>query len=509
MVETISPLLPKGFKLRYNLLFVFIIRLYVTTVRSYPFIDIQTANLNQNQGFKAYAGNSNINLGYSVSSAGDFNQDGFDDVAIGTQDPTNIASVYILYGNNAGISNIDLLANPPSSIGRGLTLSAEQPGDSFGASVANIGDFNLDGVDDIMIGAPYNYGNVYIVFGRKGGIPDTDVSNLAGSGRGFRLSGALPSYSFGTAVSSAGDFNHDGYGDIMVSDPISRIVYIIYNQQSGYSDIDLMVTGDLASTGLGFKILGRSQDTGFGYSISQAGDVNGDGVDDIIIGSLAGSVFVIFGSAAIASDLDLNIQLAPTSGFIISSDSWFGWSVSSAGDINQDGISDVIIGSGQEPPGGAVYIIFGSKNMASDVDMVASNYLPPPDRGCKISGPNSGGQFGTSVAGTGNFSGNGTAGVVIGDLVSASVYVLFGSKNMSNLNLNTVDLASSQTGFTIFGPVPSLGNAVANAGDINGDGVSDIIVGARSEDNNYGAAYVLFGGGTTVSATTQSSMTCL
>jgi hypothetical protein len=244
-------------------------------------------------------------------------------------------------------------------------------------------------------------------------------------------------------------------------------------------------------------------------ALAGAGDVNGDGRPDIVIGVpsadprrryFAGSVYVVFG-AATAGSVDL-FRLG-SHGYRIdgaSRYSWTGASVASAGDVNGDGRADVLISADGGPTGrDAAYVVFGRAGGGTiDLERLGT-------RGFRIDGPtrrNGGAGLGP-VAGAGDVNGDGRPDFLLGAgtaeggrLRSGSAYVVFGSRTMKNIDLNRLGAG----GFRIDGAAvgdSALGKAVAGAGDVNGDGRADVIIGFRYAANNArfssGSAFVVFG----------------
>jgi hypothetical protein len=203
-----------------------------------------------------------------------------------------------------------------------------------------------------------------------------DLSSLAGA-NGFRLSGAAASDQSGRSVSAAGDVNGDGLGDLIVgaygSDPngnLSGASYVVFGKAGGFAaNVDLSGLNGAN----GFRLSGAAAGDQSGRPVSGAGDVNGDGFGDLIVGSAhadpngsdSGASYVVFGKAGgFAADVDLSLSGA--SGFKLSGGAAgdrSGASVSAAGDVNGDGFGDLIVGAfGADPNGstsGSSYVVFG------------------------------------------------------------------------------------------------------------------------------------------------------
>ena len=250
----------------------------------------------------------------------------------------------------------------------------------------------------------------------------------------------------------------------------------------------------------GFRIDGGGFGGRSGWSVASAGDVNGDGFDDVIVGARNaiapysynpgnGISYVVFGKASGFGDtLELS-SLDSANGFQINGEAAYdhsGFSVSSAGDVNGDGFDDVIVGAhGADPNGGsgASYVVFGK---ASGFGATLELSSLDGNNGFKINGEAADDHSGFSVASAGDVNGDGFADLIVGAYSadpngsnSGASYVVFGKASgfAATLELSSLD---GNNGFQINGEAASdfSGFSVASAGDVNGDGFDDLIVGA-------------------------------
>ncbi len=413
----------------------------------------------------------------------------------------------------------------------GFAMSGEAAFDYSGGTVSAAGDVNGDGFADVIVGAGANdsngtsSGRSYVVFGKVGGTL-VQLSDLAAGAGGFAIDGKAYDAA-GVSVSEAGDVNGDGIADLIVgasgvdSNGVnSGSSYVVFGKATGTL---VQITDVTAGTG-GFAIDGEAANDDSGYSVSAAGDVNGDGLADLIVGALgadpngssSGRSYVVFGKAT-GTLIQLSDVTAGTGGFTISGEAAgdvAGLSVSTAGDVNGDGLADVIVGARYADPNGAQsgrsYVVFGKANGAnvqlSDVALFGTG-------GFAINGEVAGDEAGFSVSGAGDVNGDGLADLIVGARGadpngngSGRSYVVFGKSTGALVQLS--DVTAGAGGFAMNGEnvLDRSGRSVSAAGDVNGDGFADVIVGAYLADPNlpYGSAggrsYVVFGktGGTLV-----------
>ena len=259
--------------------------------------DLNLKDLNGQNGFKIITGTKSFPLSYTVSDLGDFNGDGVDDLLIGAGKNSNsnqdsVGKVYVIFGRKTGFANS--LALSALNGQNGFMIDANDVFDNSRISVSGAGDINGDNLSDLIIGVPSASGSVgktYVVFGRSSGFSNSlDILNLDGQ-NGFTIDGAKVGDALGYSVSRAGDINNDGIDDLIVGavganpDGNSNSAgesYVVFGKRSGF-------TANLELANLngdnGFKIEGINSFDQSGFSVSAAGDVNGDGIDDLVIGA--------------------------------------------------------------------------------------------------------------------------------------------------------------------------------------------------------------------------------
>lgn len=269
----------------------------------------------------------------------------------------------------------------------------------------------------------------------------------------------------------------------------------------------------------GFVINGIDDEDVSGWSVSDAGDVNGDGVDDLIIGARwadangnnnAGESYVVFGGIGVGSSGAINLSaLNGSNGYVINgidADDLAGRSVGAAGDINVDGVDDLIIGAPRwiDPSNetGESYVVFGGNGVGSSGSLDLSTLTG--SNGFVINGVSPGEQSGHSVTGAGDVNSDGKGDLIIGvydatNNDAGKSYVLFGGSGVGASGAVNLSALTGSNGFVINGidQNDNAGRSVSGAGDINADGVDDLIIGAYDADPNgttdAGESYVVFG----------------
>ncbi len=404
---------------------------------------------------------ANAEFGYSVATAGDVNGDRFSDVIVGARHfdngQTNEGRAFVYHGSAGGLS---LVPN--------WTAESDQAFARFGFSVATAGDVDDDGFSDVIVGARLfdngqtDEGGAFVYHGSAGGL--SLVPN-------WTAESDQASAEFGFSVATAGDVNGDGFSDVIVG------AYLFDNGQTNEGRA-FAYHGSAEGLSLVADWTAESNqaDADFGISVATAGDVNGDGFSDVIVGAMQfdndltdqGRAFVYHGSA---SGLSLAADWTED-GVGVGTGDWFGWPVATAGDVNGDGFSDVIVGALLYglTDAGRVFVYLGSAG--------SLNLHPSWEAGGNQAGAN----FGNSVATAGDVNGDGFSDVIVGAslfdngqtnegqarVYQGSAYGLRGDPTWTDGS----DQADARFGIS-----------VATAGDVNGDGFSDVIVGAHSFDN--------------------------
>lgn len=411
----------------------------------------------------------------------DVNGDGIDDVVVGayTASPNGriqAGTVSVFHGSSVGVAT---MANN--------VIEGPSEGEQFGCSVAGAGDVNGDGYGDLVVGAlsaspggRTNAGEVSILHGSEMGIKSGPSQVIEGVGERDL---------FGSSVAGVGDVNRDGYADVMIgatqADPGGRA-------NAGTAAIYL---GGPAGTAMVPAVLleGATSNDRFGSSVAGAGDINADGYNDVIVGAYytspgarlqSGSASVFYGNVS---------AIANTPAFVlegVANNDQFGSTVSSAGDVNGDGFDDLAIAAVLADPGGrmnagTVSIYHGGRTPIHDPPAILLTGLTALDA------------FGTSVASARDVNADGYGDLIVG-VVGASAAGASGAGSASVYYGNVMGLrVTADLSLPGMERGDLFGSAVASAGDVNGDGFGDVIVGAVLADPmgipNAGSATLFYG----------------
>lgn len=391
-----------------------------------------------------YGDDSFDQLGQSVSAAGDVNGDGVPDYIGGSdRDATN--------GNNAGFARV--FSGLDGSVLH--TFYGGGASDSFGAHVAGAGDVDADGFDDLIVGSRYHAlgdptGNAQVLSGLDGSVLHT-----------FSLT---PNANFlPTAVAGVGDVNADGHDDLLIGDPVDGTGANNGGTAVLYSGLDGSALHSFPSS-----VVGQRK----GYSVGCAGDVDMDGVPDLIVGSLASSVA---GAAWVYSGADGSELHQFTSG---TTGDRFAFSVAGAGDVDGDGYDDVVVGAPFDSTGassGGRALIYSGADGTIVHDLV---------------GTTSAGELGYFVRAAGDVDGDGLGDFLVGMDNAPGTY----------LDNGQIQIHSGATGGVLHrlrskDPGDFFGRVGDVVGDVDGDGSPDFVGGAYATDllnvMNVGAVIVL------------------
>lgn len=490
--------------------------------------------LNGSNGFTVSGLQAKDSLGRSISNAGDMNGDGIADLIFGAdgaandfQSTTVAGSAYVVFGSTSQLPADFSLTSLNGS--NGFAINGITIGDSAGYSVSDAGDVNADGISDIIIGARSvdavgdNSGQSYVIFGRRTPFPSTfNLVDINGT-NGFTIDGIAAQDRSGRSVNSAGDVNGDGIDDFVIGARFANSTsgidsgqsYVIFGKRNFPNKISL---ANLSQTD-GFIIDGIRNQDGAGYAVNSIGDLNADGVDDLVVGTPianvngqkeAGQVYVIFGTRnGFPNRIDPS-TLSGTSGFTLSglkAGDQLGFSVSDAGDVNNDGIDDLILGAAQADPGGRTnagqsYVIFGRQG----------GFLSLPDlttldgsNGFVINGIAADDRMGVAVSSAGDINNDGIDDFLIGASdadpnsqdKAGQVYLIFGRQGNFSATLELSNLDTTE-GVIFNGTTArfAVGRAVSKAGDLNKDGIDDFVIGtytASPREALSGQVYVVYG----------------
>lgn len=378
-----------------------------------------------------------------------------------------------------------------------LQFTGESEGDRSGGAISSAGDVDADGYDDILVAAGGYYSSLGAAYLIRGG-PSLASSSLADADA--RYTGDSGDYA-GNAVAGAGDINRDGYADLLIgasSAPLST------NEGSIFVILGGPKPASMSLESADALISGARASDRAGSAVSGAGDVNGDGFDDMLIGAQyvhghaasSGAAYLVLGRRTPGS-ISLSRADGSFSGEAYAD--YAGGSVAGAGDVDGDGLHDLLIGASHadasRTDSGAAYVVLGSTALTSPS-------LSESD--ARFDGEGSSEYAGTAVAGANDVDGDGYDDMLVGAPYNdeagsnaGSAYLVLGGLSLASMSLSLADATYTGENEDDFA-----GAAVAGAGDVDGDGQADILVGApfcAEAGYRSGASYLVRGGPTPAS----------
>ncbi len=431
--------------------------------------------------------------GWSVASGGDVNNDGFDDILIGADNDeeggSGAGQTYLILGKAGGWA-MDMSVEQAAT----ASFLGESSGDGAGRSVAFAGDVNADGFDDFLIGAnrrAESSGETYLILGKASGwAMNTSLADADAS-----FAGEVAGDWSGVWVSSAGDVNDDGFDDILIGAYLNGEAgtnagqtYLVLGKGSGWA-----MDTSLANVDASF--LGETPGDGSGKAVACAGDVNADGFDDILIGATGrlsnrGETYLILGKA---SGWAMETSLASADASFVGENvlDASGVAVASAGDVDGDGFDDILIGADENDDGGAragkAYLVLGGASgwsMDTPLSGADASFL----------GENAGDHAGGAVASAGDVDVDGFDEILIGttwrDQWQGEAYLIRGDETGWTLD---TDLATADASF-VGEDAYDYAGFILSSGDVNGDGYSDLLISAAydSDGGSYaGQTYLI------------------
>lgn len=399
---------------------------------------------------------------------------------------------------------------------RGFQILPETAGDFdltliSGSWLGSIADLNGDGLAEIIVGSPgsddkaNNAGRIYVLMS---GASPTGPVTMGDTAADIIIDGLRAADAAGAAVGSIGDLNGDGLAEILVGAPgmengastDAGAAFVLW----GLSSIGGIDLGDpFTAGGKGFAIKGEAAGDHAGTAITSIADLNGDGRADILVGASgsdaggidAGAAYVVWGRTA-TSVVQLTSVAAGTGGFRITGEAAgdaAGTTLASIADLDGDGRAELLIGAPGNDAGGADAGAVYVVFGKSTGTEVDLAAVAAGVGGFRITGL-AGDAIGGSIADVGDVNGDGLHDILIGADASNSAYIVYGKSDTAVVSLSNV--ATGIGGYRIVAEHAGdlIGMSVAGGHDLNGDGIADLVIGAQHAGANAGAVYVVWGG---------------
>lgn len=488
-------------------------------------LEVPLGELDGERGFQVVGAGVQDHAGVSVGHLGDVDGDGLPDFALSTSDDTG--QVHIVLGA-PGLGQKGALELAMLKRTQGFTIYGDLSGDATGQALGGGGDVNGDGFPDILLGSPYAHvgaaseqGKCYVVFGGAGiGAGGSLFVDTLDGTNGFVLEGEHPGDGLGRSVAGGGDFNGDGRADLLVGASAAQPGGI---EAAGTAYVVLGSTGLGAGGTLGIGSLPAGQRLSLngsqafglaGWSVAFAGDFDGDGDSEALVGApgqdastQGGAAYLVFGRTSLPPSGALALgSLAGADGASFLPEAFgdeLGFTVAAAGDVNADGLDDVLLGARHHAAfAGAAYLILGTHALPGSVYPLS---LLQPGDGVRLLGAGAAGNLGEALGPAGDANRDGVPDFLLGApsfdgpgaVNQGRAYLLHGSPLLgvpTTLSLASLDVAHGRV-LSAEEAGDRCGSGVGGGGDYDGDGFSDFLIGARDADgpslSNAGKVYVL------------------
>ncbi len=419
-----------------------------------------------------------------------------------------LGSLYTITYQNVSATGDEIVSNTIEINNNTANGPVLNDSDNFGFSIADIGDLNGDGISDIAVGATgddaggSNSGAIHVMFMNSNGSVSNTIEINNNTTNGPVLNGGD---SFGYSIANIGDLNNDGISDIAVgatgddAGGANRgAIHVMFMDSNGTVSNTIEIN-NLTANG---PVLNNNDL--FGSSIANIGDLNGDGIFDIAVGAIGddaggasrGAIHVMFmnSNGSVSDTIEINNNTA--NGPVLNDVDYFGSSIANIGDLNNDGISDIAVGADGDGVAsiviGAIHVmLMNSDGSVSSTIEINNNTANGPVLNSNLD------NFGSSIANIGDLNNDGISDIAVGaigdDASRGAIHVMLMNSNGSVSN--TIEINDLTANGPVLNGGDQFGSSIVNIGDLNGDGISDIAVGATGDDvggSNRGAIHVLF-----------------